>query len=83
MIGEIDVAGVFIPALVIWALVAMVLGIVVRQVLTATGFYRLVWHRGLFELALFFILWGLVVVFVNRFGVSWPFAWPHFARTGA
>jgi hypothetical protein len=83
MIGEIDVAGVFIPALVIWALAAMVLGLIVRQVLTSIGFYRLVWHRGLFDLALFFILWGAVAFVINRFGLSWPFSWPDFARTGA
>ncbi len=71
MIGEIDVAGVFIPALVIWALVAMAIGVVVRQILTATGFYRLVWHRGLFNLALFFILLGLVAGLINAHGPSW------------
>jgi hypothetical protein len=81
MIGEINIAGVFVPALVLWGLVAMGLGAIVRQVLTSTGFYRLVWHRGLFDIALFFILWGLVVALVIRFGIpSWPFSWPDFAK---
>ena len=69
MIGEIDVAGVFIPAILVWAVASMVVGLVVRQILAATGFYRLVWHRGLFDLALFFILWGFVAFMVNRFGL--------------
>ncbi len=69
MIGEFDVAGVFIPAIVIWALLSMAVGVVVRRILTATRFYYLVWHRGLFDLALFFILWGLVAFMANRFGL--------------
>ena len=69
MIGEFDIAGVFIPAIVIWALASMAVGLVVRRVFVATGFYRLVWHRGLFDLALFFILWGLVAFMGNHFGL--------------
>ncbi len=69
MIGEFSIAGVFVPALLVWAVIAMGLGAVARRVLRVTGFYRLVWHRGLFDLALFFILWGLVAGMVNRFGI--------------
>jgi hypothetical protein len=69
MIGEVNVAGVFIPAILIWALVAMAIGFLVRRILTLIGFYHLVWHRGLFDLALFFILWGSVAFMVNRFGL--------------
>jgi hypothetical protein len=69
MIGEFAVAGVFVPALLIWALVAMAVGAVARRVLRLIGFYRLVWHRGLFDLALFFILWALVAAAVNRYGL--------------
>lgn len=69
MIAEVNIAGVFIPAILIWALVAVAIGFLVRRVLTLIGFYRLVWHRGLFDLALFFILWGSVAFMVNRFGL--------------
>jgi hypothetical protein len=69
MIGEFAVAGVFVPAVLIWALVAMAIGAVARRVLRLIGFYRLVWHRGLFDLALFFILWALVAAAVNRYGL--------------
>jgi len=69
VIGEFDLAGVFVPAIVIWAVLSMAVGLVVRRVFTATGFYQLVWHRGLFDLALFFILWGLVAFVANRFGL--------------
>lgn len=69
MIGEFDVAGVFIPAIVIWALLSMAVGLIVRRIFVATRFYQLVWHRGLFDLALFFILWGLVAFMANHFGL--------------
>ncbi len=45
MIGEFAVAGVFVPAVLIWALVAMAIGAVARRVLRLIGFYRLVWLR--------------------------------------
>jgi hypothetical protein len=69
MIGEFSIAGVFVPALLVWAVIAMALGALARRVLRLIGFYRLVWHRGLFDLALFFILWGLVAGLVNRYGI--------------
>ena len=69
MTGEFDIAGVFIPAILIWAIVSMVIGVAVRTILRSVGFYRLVWHRGLFDLALFFILWGLVASIANSSGM--------------
>ncbi len=61
MIGEISIGGVFVPSLLIWALIAFVLNVVLRRALYAVGFYRLVWHRPLFDAALFVILLAIVV----------------------
>ena len=59
MTEEINIGGgVFIPGLMLWALVALATSIPVRWLLNKTGFYRLVWHRGLFDICLFVILWG-------------------------
>jgi Protein of unknown function (DUF1656) len=59
MTEEINIGGgVFIPGLMLWALVALASSIPVRWLLNETGFYRLVWHRGLFDICLFVILWG-------------------------
>jgi len=33
---------------------------VINRLLDATGFYRLVWHRALFDLAIYVILLGVV-----------------------
>ncbi|GLS45948.1 DUF1656 domain-containing protein [Methylobacterium brachythecii] len=61
MTGELDVYGVFIPSLAAWMLLAFLASIVLRRSLAAAGFYRLVWHRPLFDLALYVIVLGAVV----------------------
>ncbi|MGA9522960.1 MAG: DUF1656 domain-containing protein [Myxococcaceae bacterium] len=60
MNGELDIAGIFVPSAFVCALAAVVLIAVLRRIFEATGFYRLVWHRALFDLALFFALWGVL-----------------------
>jgi len=60
VIGEFDVYGVFVPALLVWALVALSLSLVLRAVLRRIGFYRLVWHRPLVDLSLLVIILAVV-----------------------
>jgi hypothetical protein len=58
---ELDIYGVFIPTLALLALLAYLLSTVLRRLLDRIGFYNLVWHRPLFDLALLVcILAGLV-----------------------
>ena len=61
MNGELNIYGVFVPALFAWALMALALGWVLRHALAWIGFYRLVWHRPLFDLAFYIVLLGAVV----------------------
>ena len=61
MIGEFDIYGVYFPAFAVFAAIALLLQIVViNRLLDALGFYRLVWHRALFDLAIYVILLGAV-----------------------
>lgn len=60
MIGEFDVYGVFVPALLVWGLIALMLSRVARAILARIGFYRLVWHRPLVDLSLFVIILAVV-----------------------
>ena len=62
MIAEFDIYGIFVPALVIYAIIAFVLAFAVRSFLDIIGFYNLVWHRPLFDLCIFAILFGAVTV---------------------
>ncbi len=57
---EINIGGVFVPALLIWAGGAFVLSSCIDRLLGQTRFYRLVWHRSLFDFAIFVILWGVI-----------------------
>ncbi len=61
MTGEIGIEGVLVAPLLVWMLAAFVLSAAVRRVLAWTGFYRLVWHRALFDLSLYVVLLGGVV----------------------
>ncbi|MGO4332213.1 DUF1656 domain-containing protein [Cupriavidus sp. 2TAF22] len=66
MSGEIDLYGVFVPSLLAWMLVAFLITACVRAVLSRVGFYRLVWHRSLFNLAFYVIVLGGVVYLAYR-----------------
>lgn len=51
----------YLPPLVLWTLVALVPFLVVRWGLDRIGAYSLIWHRALFNVALFVaILGGLI-----------------------
>ena len=63
MSGEIDVYGVFIPSLLVWVMASLSVTAGLRRLLRWLGFYRLVWHRPLFDLALLIIVLGGVVAF--------------------
>jgi protein AaeX len=61
VIGECDIYGVYFPAFAVFAAIALLLQVVViNRLLDALGFYRLVWHRALFDLAIYVILLGVV-----------------------
>jgi hypothetical protein len=58
---DIDIVGVFVPAVAGLMLVAWCAFIVLRRALAWTGFYRIVWHRSLLDLGLYVMVLGAVV----------------------
>lgn len=66
MTGEVDVYGVFVPWFLLWIGAALPLTAVLRRLLRWSGFYRLVWHRPLFDLALLVIVLGAVIAVSTR-----------------
>jgi protein AaeX len=60
VIGEFDIYGVYVPAFAIYAAIALLLQIVIMRILDACGFYRMVWHRALFDLTIYVIVLGVV-----------------------
>ena len=56
MIGEFDVDGVFVPSLLVAAVIAFCLTSVVGLSLRRLHLYRFVWHAGLFDVALYIVM---------------------------
>ena len=67
MIGALNIYGVFVPALFLWMLVALAIVMVLRRALVHSNGYALIWHRPLFDLALYVIILGVVVYLSNWF----------------
>ncbi len=61
MMTELNIAGVYVAPIVGYCVVAGILFLLCRWVLTMIGFWRLVWHPGLFEVGLFVSILSLVV----------------------
>jgi hypothetical protein len=66
MIAELNIYGVFVSPLLLYTAAALVLMAVLRRGLAAAGFYRSVWHRALFDLALLVIVLGGIVFAADR-----------------
>lgn len=56
MIGEIDVYGLFLPPLLLMAVVAWAASALLRRGLRAVGAYGWVWHPPLFDFALYVLV---------------------------
>lgn len=66
MIGDVDIGGVFVPTLMALMILTYGVHMLLRSVLARVGFYRLVWHRALFDLAIYILLLGgIVSVFIH------------------
>lgn len=65
MTGQLDLYGVFLPSFSALALYAYALFRVLAPVLAKLGLYQTVWHRPLFNLALYITLLGGISVAIN------------------
>ncbi len=70
MIAEIDLYGVFVPTLLLLVLATMPVAYLIRLILASTGAYRLVWHRPLFDFAVFIMLLWCAVMASAKWGHS-------------
>ncbi|WP_022960724.1 DUF1656 domain-containing protein [Halopseudomonas pelagia] len=62
MIGEINIAGVFISPLLLCIVLAFFSRQLLSRLLESVGFYRTVWQRPLFDTALFLLLTGIAML---------------------
>ena len=66
MHSDINLFGVYLPALLVLMLAAFVVARIVTQVLSQTGLYSIVWHRALFNLALYVLILGAMSLLSGR-----------------
>jgi hypothetical protein len=57
MIEEIDLFGVYMPAPLFWAVIALVITTLSRGLLSRLPLRSLVWRPALVDLAIFFVMW--------------------------
>ena len=62
MTYELDLFGVMVPSLMLWVILAYGLAIVLRTIFDRVGLYGVVWHRSLFDFALYVCLLGGLVL---------------------
>ncbi|CAH1652101.1 MULTISPECIES: DUF1656 domain-containing protein [unclassified Chelatococcus] len=54
--------GFYLPPFMIWAVFALLPFLALRWLLGVAGFYRLIWHRPLFDAALYVIMLGMIIL---------------------
>ena len=64
---DIDIAGVLVPALLLWLVVAYAVSALLSAQLRRVGLYRFVWHRALFDFAMFVCVLGGVVYLSSEY----------------
>lgn len=65
---DVEFVGFYLPPMLLWAGAALIPFAIVRWLLDRYGLYRFVWHRSLFNLALYLLLISGAVLFGN---LSW------------
>lgn len=62
---ELEIYGIYIPTLGVLALGAYFANTFMQRLLARVGFYRFVWHRPLFDAAMYFCILGVAAVVLN------------------
>jgi hypothetical protein len=61
-LDTIDFFGFYLPAPLVWAAFAVLPCAILCWGLRRLGFYRLIWHRALFDMALYVIILGSAIL---------------------
>jgi hypothetical protein len=62
MLSEVDVGGLYVAPIVVYAVAAIPLFLILRWVLGHLGVLRGIWHPALFELAVYVTLLSLLIL---------------------
>ena len=69
MTGEIALGGVYVPTLLLLALVALILAWAVTRLIGALGLYRFLAYRAAVDLSLFVLILGGLAILVPPLGI--------------
>ena len=69
MTGEIALGGVYVPTLLLLALVALILAWAVTRLIGALGLYRFLAYRAAVDLSLFLLILGGLAILVPTLGI--------------
>lgn len=69
MTGEIALSGIFIPTLLLLALLALILAWVVTRLIGAAGLYRFLAYRAAVDLSIFILILGGLAILVPTLGI--------------
>ncbi|HCW60921.1 MULTISPECIES: DUF1656 domain-containing protein [Sphingobium] len=69
MTGEIALGGVYVPTLLLLALVALILAWAVTRLIGALGLYRFLAYRAAVDLSLFVLILGGLAILVPTLGI--------------
>jgi protein AaeX len=64
MLSEVDVGGIYVAPIVVYAAAAIPLFLILRWVLGHLGVLRTIWHPALFELAVYVTLLSLLILLI-------------------
>jgi len=62
MTGEMDIFGLYVPELLVYAILALLVQVAQGRVLSRVDAHRLVWHPALVEISGYFIWLGGIVM---------------------
>lgn len=62
MMTELDLGGIYMAPIVLYAIVALPIFLVLRQILARIGCFRLFWHPALAETALYLSILSLLIL---------------------
>ncbi len=66
MTDEVCIFGVLVPSILPYAIIAYATVVALSRILGAIGAYRYVWHRALFNLAMFVCVLGASVFLFSK-----------------
>jgi hypothetical protein len=69
MTGELAIGGIYVPTLLLLALVALVLNWALTRLIGASGLYRFLAYRAAVDLSLFVLILGALAILVPSLGI--------------